>query len=200
MWYRRLVRFWETVHFGDSWVVIEYPSKKDSNEWRNNSAILWSEIRNWDPGRRYNRYGHEKLPFCDSDFTKGFIQGIIYASHTTVDEPSLPLRYLTALQQLSEKQYIHISPADKGGGILIQNLTDYNSKMENLLQDTTTYEPVSLKTLNDATDLFTKNARKLLKNEDKKWTRVVNYHPKIPKMHGLPKTHKPRVPHRPILQ
>ena len=105
--------------------------------------------------------------FGDSDFTKGFIQGIIYASHTTVDEPSLPRRYLSALQELSKRRDIHISPADKGGGIVIQNLTDYNSKMENLLQDTTNYEPVSLNTINTATDLFTRETQKLLKNEDR---------------------------------
>ena len=29
--------------------------------------------------------------------------------------------------------------------------------------------------------------------------RVLNYHPRIPEMHGLPKTHKPAVPHRPIV-
>lgn len=38
--------------------------------------------------------------------------------------------------------------------------------------------------------------KKLLKNKNKSWSRLIEYHPTISTIHGLPKTHKPNIPIR----
>ena len=41
--------------------------------------------------------------------------------------------------------------------------------------------------------------KKLISKEYKYWSSLINYHPIIPKMYGLPKTHKSNLPLRPII-
>ena len=41
--------------------------------------------------------------------------------------------------------------------------------------------------------------KKLVSTEDKSWSSLINYHPTIPKIYGLPKTLKPDIPLRPII-
>ena len=63
----------------------------------------------------------------DSDFHKGFLQGIIAAStNCHSDELTLLKRYITALKSLSSNHNIVISPSDKGGGVVIMDSTVYN--------------------------------------------------------------------------
>ena len=40
---------------------------------------------------------------------------------------------------------------------------------------------------------------KIISNADKSWYPLINYHSIIPKIYGLPKTHKPDIPLRPII-
>ena len=142
-------------------------------------------IKNHDMGKLINtNYKHHY-----SDFHKGFLQSII----ATSDELTLPNRYITALKTLSSNHNIVISPSDKGGAIVIMDSTVYNQKLMDLLGDNS-YEQISLQTItNDITD-FNKSYRKLISNEDKSSSSLINYHPTIPKIYGLPKTHKPNIP------
>ena len=136
----------------------------------------------------------------DSDFHKGFLQGIIAAStNCHSDELTLPNRYITALNSLSSNHNIIISPSDKGGGVVIMDSTVYNQKLMDLLGDNNTYEQISLQTITNNIYDFNKSYRKLISNEDKSWSSLINYHPIIPKIYGLPKTHKPDIPLRPII-
>ena len=41
--------------------------------------------------------------------------------------------------------------------------------------------------------------KKLISKEDKSWFSLINYHPTIPKIYGLPKPHQPDIPLRPII-
>ena len=80
----------------------------------------------------------------DSDFHKGFLQGIIAASSNGhSDEPTLPNRYITAIKYLSSKPNNVISPV-KGGGVVIMDSTVYNQNLMDLLDDNNTYEQISL--------------------------------------------------------
>ena len=71
--------------------------------------------------------------------------------------------------------------------------------MFNLLNDRNTYEETTEKIVATKTEKFTQTMKKLIENEDPKWKRMLNYHPRTPKMYGLPKTHKPEIPMRPII-
>ena len=136
----------------------------------------------------------------DSDFDKRFLQGIITAStNCHSDEPTLPKRYITALKSLSSNHNIVISPSDKGGGVVIMDSAVYNQKLMDLLDDDNTYEQISLQTITNNINNFNKSYKKLISNEDQSWSSLINYHPIIPKIYGLPKTHKPDIPLRPII-
>ena len=77
--------------------------------------------------------------------------------------------------------------------------TVYNQKLMDLLGDNNTYEQISLQTVSNNINDFNKSYRKLISNEDKSWSSLFNYHPIIPKIYGLPKTHRPDIPLRPII-
>ena len=101
-------------------------------------------IKNYDMGKIINtNYKHH-----DTDFHKGFSQGIIAAStNCHSDELPLPKRYITALKSLSSHHNIVISPSDKGGGIVIMDSTVYNQKLLDLLDDNNTYDTYPYKQL-----------------------------------------------------
>ena len=51
----------------------------------------------------------------------------------------MPKRYMTALEVLAKDDSIVITSADKGGGIIIMNKSDYDKKMNDLLGDKNIY-------------------------------------------------------------
>ena len=144
-----------------------------------------------------NVYTHTRARahVVSTDLYKGFIQGIIATStNCHSDELTIPNRYITALKSLSSI-HIVISPSDKDGGVVIIDSTVYYQK----LMDLTTNEQISLQTVSNNIYDFNTSNRKLITNEDKSWSSLINYHPIIPKIYGLPKTHKPDIPQRPII-
>ena len=101
--------------------------------------------------------------YSDSEFERGFIQGLISATLSTENEYTLPKRFVSAIQNLSQNKDLVISPADKGGGVVVMNTTDYNEKMLSHLNDENTYEKVHLNEIDTQTNKFTKEVRKALK-------------------------------------
>ena len=57
--------------------------------------------------------------------------------------PVIPRRYVTALKGLRDDETIVITQADKGGGIVGMDKTDYIHKMNNLLSDASVYRKVT---------------------------------------------------------
>ncbi|CAH2301308.1 Hypothetical predicted protein, partial [Pelobates cultripes] len=54
-----------------------------------------------------------------------------------------------ALKQLMEEENITIRGADKGGGLVILNTTDYKNENQRLLQDTNTYQILTTNPTNE---------------------------------------------------
>ena len=75
----------------------------------------------------------------------------------------------------------------------------YNDKMLDILNDRNTYEIISPQTITNSTIIFNKTYKKLIGNTDKTWLSLIDYHPIVPTIYGLPKTHKPGIPLRPII-
>ena len=85
--------------------------------------------------------------YHDSDFHKGFAQGIIDASaNRQTDELTLPRWYLAALMTLSSNSTPIISPFDEGVGVVIDSAV-YNQKLMDLRDDNNTYEEIYLETI-----------------------------------------------------
>ena len=134
-----------------------------------------------------------------TDFHKGFLQGVIAAfTNCHFDELTLPNGYITAIKYLFSNHIIVISPSDKCEGVVNMDSTGYNEKLMDLLGDNNTYEQISLQTISNNIN-FNKSYRKLISNENKSWSPLINYHSTIPKNYGLPKTHKPNIPLWPII-
>ena len=105
-----------------------------------------------------------------------------------------------ALANLAKDPSIIITEADKGGGIIVMDKAEYNSKMQELLSDDKTYQKKSKGNAKKQGQRFNKDARKVLRKSDKgkKLQYLLEEDPKAPHMRGLPKIHKPGTPMRPI--
>ena len=54
--------------------------------------------------------------------------------------------------------------------------------------DQNTYTPISFKNINKNIEIFNKSYKKIISNEDKLWSTLINDHPAIPTIYRLPKT------------
>ena len=145
-------------------------------------------------GKNYN--------WKDSELESGFKQGVLLCCAVAAknNNVAIPRRYVRTLSELHNNQDIVVTTADKGGGIVILDKSDYISKMEDLLSDTDTYNKQLYGRAQDEATGFNKDVRKVLRKTEKgkKLMHLLEENPKIPKMKGLPKIHKPGVPLRPI--
>ena len=92
-------------------------------------------------------------------------------------QSSLPRRYIRALKGLRNDPSIVITTADKGGGFVIMNKTDYDTKMGSLLDDPTTYKKVSKDNSITKSKLFIKEIRNILKDSDEEGKKLLHLLP-----------------------
>ena len=104
------------------------------------------------------------------------------------------------MNNLEKDDNIVITKSDKGGGVVIIDRADYNKKMMDLLNDTSTYEKRNPGFNNTTSEKFNREARTLLRKSDKgrRLLHLLEEDPRPPRMRGLPKTHKLNIPMRPI--
>ena len=126
---------------------------------------------------------------------------------STLQSASLPNSNLTtdeqrALKRLKTDQNIVILPADKGRVTVVMDKTNYNDKMDSLVNDKQTYE-VLKRDPTPALQRKLNNKLLTLKKTDKidfrRYNRLRCSVPQPPKLYGLPKLHKPNIPMRPIV-
>ena len=108
--------------------------------------------------------------------------------------------------QLRRNDSITITKPDKGSGVVILNKSDYTNKMNNILHDETKFKRVGPASTCDNTAAIKSRLQKrllelfkakLIPEEVYRFIRPTGS--QRPRMYGLPKTHKPEVPLRPIL-
>ena len=126
---------------------------------------------------------------------------------STLQSASLPNSNLTtdeqrALKRLKTDQNIVMLPADKGRVTVVMDKTNYNDKMDSLVNDKQTYE-VLKRDPTPALQRKLNNKLLTLKKTDKidfrRYNRLRCSVPQPPKLYGLPKLHKPNIPMRPIV-
>ena len=126
---------------------------------------------------------------------------------STLQSASLPNSNLTpdeqkALKRLKTDENIVILHADKGRVTVVMDKTDYNDKMDSLVNDKQTYE-VLKRDPTPALQRKLNNKLLTLKKTDKidfrRYNRLRCSVPQPPKLYGLPKLHKPNIPMRPIV-
>lgn len=155
-----------------------------------------------DDRKKYAEYVSKNYEYSDSDVNKGFTQGVIacYKALAEKQPNTLPFRYKRALIDLNKNKDIVITQADKGGGVVIMNKSDYVEKMCDLLDDETTYEKMNAGYADNEAKKFKSAVRKILVRTEKgkKLVNLLEEAPRPPRMRGLPKTHKVGIPMRPI--
>ena len=119
---------------------------------------------------------------------------------------SLDREHLAALRDLRRNENIVISKPDKGNGVVILDKDDYVEKMADILSQTDKFECLGDVETNDKTILreralqaFLLRYRKAGFISQEVYDRIRPVGCSRPRMYGLPKTHKPLVPLRPIL-
>lgn len=121
--------------------------------------------------------------FDHTEFEKGLIQGILAATFTDTDETTLLRRYLLAVKNLLRNKNLIITPFNKRSGIVIRDTNLYIEKLESHLNDNTYI--TNEQTVNINTQKFNKTIKKLLTNEKKSWTKLIEYHPTTYPLYSL---------------
>ena len=159
----------------------------------------------FDSGRdksTYVEHVQRNYKWTEDDIEKGFIQGVLLCCKALADQEAdrLPRRYMTALKRLADDSSIVITRADKGGGVVIMDKTNYLDRMNDLLNDREVYEKKAPGFIEKASKKFNQETRKVLKKSErgKKLLHLLEEAPTAPRMRGLPKLHKSGIPMRPI--
>lgn len=130
---------------------------------------------------------------------KEFIFNVSNHSGTT---RNLSIQETKALNSLKSNTNIIFKKADKGGGIVCLDRSDYLDKVNSLLNDTQTYIQTDINdTLNVKadSDKLLKNLRSLGFLSDKQFYFLTNFEARCPLFYGIPKLHKENFPLRPIV-
>ena len=116
----------------------------------------------------------------------------------------IPRDHMDALKRLRRNEDIIISKPDKGNGIVLLDKVDYVRKMEQLLSDKTRFLKDNKE--KDLTQQVEKAITKLLSSlkqrgiiDNNTYERLRPTGTIVPRLYGLPKTHKPGIPLRPVL-
>ncbi|CAH2086613.1 unnamed protein product [Euphydryas editha] len=112
-------------------------------------------------------------------------------------KPNLSKEESIALKNLRARSDITVLRADKGNATVVMDTSDYNTKIEQLLSDKSTYKIVN----KDPTNKILKETNDLIKKYSDKLKIDVKLPTcaKSPRLYGLPKIHKINVPLRPIV-
>lgn len=122
------------------------------------------------------------------------------------DLPDLPIKKCQnfsmnkkGLKSLCGRKDLIVRPADKGGGIIVMNKSDYISEMPRILSDQDTYAELPSNPTNgykrDLTTLVKKGFdRQILNKKEKAY--LIPTAPRIPIIYHLPKIHKDPCTHQ----
>lgn len=119
--------------------------------------------------------------------------------------PFFNLQDLNILKNLSRMPDLLICRPDKGRGVVLMNRGDYKEKMLNLLSDSTKFCLINSspnKLINTVEDKINRTLRNLKNNNyinDLTYSSLYSTGSSLSVLYGLPKTHKPNLPLRPIL-
>ena len=126
---------------------------------------------------------------------------LVIRNHTP--EPcALKSDEMRALKELRNHPDIVVLKADKGNVTVVMNKQAYDNQILDLLNDTTTYEPLRIDPTNKTektVNQFVSGLRKKEKISVQDWFKLKSWDSRAPRLYGLPKIHKTNVPLRPIV-
>lgn len=113
----------------------------------------------------------------------------------------LPKRLVTALNELKAVRDTVVLPADKGGKVVVMDITEYIAKSNSLLSDDSTYSKLTKNPTQSVNTNFSSSLKQLAKKcpEPKIFDKFIRCNASLPYFYGIPKLHKPNRPLRPII-
>ncbi|XP_063281802.1 vomeronasal type-2 receptor 26-like [Pelobates fuscus] len=137
-------------------------------------------------------------------FEKLVMRDINKIKKTNTYQQNLTRKECMALKKFQKDKSIIIKPADKGGGVVLMTLDDYNKESHRLLEDTNTYIKLRADPTKDLKEKCHNYLNEGYKNgilNQKEFNYLKIDFPKIPVLYHLPKVHKnpTQPPGRPIV-
>ncbi|UYV70297.1 hypothetical protein LAZ67_7002451 [Cordylochernes scorpioides] len=109
---------------------------------------------------------------------------------------------ITALKSLKAQHDILITKSDKGSQVVVLRTQDYKQKMTDILADPNTFHEISPNQVKDIANSYETALRSLKRTKGITSDQFLTFTSNIsgvPYIYGLPKTHKPDIPLRPIV-
>ncbi|UYV75456.1 hypothetical protein LAZ67_13000335 [Cordylochernes scorpioides] len=109
---------------------------------------------------------------------------------------------LASLKALKSHHDILITKSDKGSQVVVLKVDDYKKKMSDILSDSDTFQEISPERVCAISGAYKSSLRLLRRNEcitPDQFQQFTSNLSRVPYIYGLPKTHKPSVPLRPIV-
>ena len=134
-------------------------------------------------------------------FVKNNLNGII-KDVSTLQSDYIPKRLLNAIKDLKKDKNLRITKADKGGKIVLLDVTEYKEKMKRLLNDPSVYKKLKTNPHAKMQKSFNDGLREIIKKYPHHSSHLSKYFVRLsslPYAYGLPKIHKPNNPLRPII-
>ncbi|UYV77369.1 hypothetical protein LAZ67_15000711 [Cordylochernes scorpioides] len=129
-------------------------------------------------------------------------QSISQVLRKPTPQSNLSLGKYRSLRSLRQNSQIMVTRSDKGSQTIILDTDDYTSKMMDILSDQTTFIPITKLDISSSTRTFRLKLLRLKKSgsiTSEQYQTFTSDMTNSPYIYGLPKTHKPTVPLRPII-
>ncbi|XP_062704174.1 uncharacterized protein LOC134286560 [Aedes albopictus] len=137
---------------------------------------------------------HPSADVIRHDVSNAIINHINYTKQPFVDEHEAMRKQIQKSKKyLRERDDLVVTKADKGKTVVVMKRDEYDDKMQTLVNDSDTYEPIAsdptkktLKKINALIDIW--HEKGFIPNSERMKLKVFNCNP--PRVYGLPKTHK----------
>ncbi|UYV80589.1 hypothetical protein LAZ67_19000842 [Cordylochernes scorpioides] len=127
---------------------------------------------------------------------------LLASSKRSSTAPSSTKKDFASLKTLKNHCDIIISRSDKGSQVVMMKAEEYEKKMLDLLSDPDTFHEIPTERITALSDGFKFALRTLKRNGSitpEQFQRFTSNLTGVPYIYGLPKTHKPHIPLRPIV-
>ena len=144
--------------------------------------------------------GIRKIPNASANIIRSKIVNTLNQPNT--HQPNQTIEERKALQKLIKRDDLVITRADKSNCTVILDKSDYEEKMQKILNDNSTYMLLKHDLTGNIERKLNKYVYQLFKNKSISQNEYYHLHSSdanAPRIYGLPKIHKPHTPLRPII-
>ena len=135
----------------------------------------------------------------NSELVRGIVSPLLLSIQK--ETPLLPKSLYLGLKRLQKNRNVKIMPADKGGKVVVMDVSEYDSKIMNLLSDDDTYEHLHRNPLKENNAMIRSSIGRIAKTcpDPTFFKKFLTPNCRLAYIYGIPKVHKTNCPLRPII-